>query len=605
MRGRLLLIVLWAWCAAGGLRAEQAGPAPAKALSKELDAYLKRPEREIDLGLGALWISKEERPKLDVDAAARELDDLARKLAPELAKAGTASGKLDALRKLLFDQQGYGLPKKDDAAAFLLSDVLANKRGNCLGLSVLCLALAERTGLPLHGVPVPSRDSGPGHLLVRYDDGTTRCNFDPTERGAARDDEHYRALFKLTPDDLKAGYILGNARKRDVLNLLLVNLGGARVESRRAAEALPLLEGALALNPSYAPAHNNLGAARLNLGDLAGAETAFAQAVKLDGNYASAHVGLAGVAVKRGQFEKAEEEAMTVEALEPANVEAKVVMANVYLARKNYRAARSSLKEALRLRPRDARLTCNLGAACMAEGEFGEATQAYKDALEAEPENLDAQYGLAEVQRLTGQTAQARAAFEAILKKAPGHVPTRVALATMAAQAKDTRTALTHFQAALKEDPANADALTGLTEMYLAQGRPEEADRVLADARKLQPENTALAVLSADAKMRRGEFKHALALLDEALPKVAEANRVPLQQRIAVCCGKMGDHRRALQVAREILKAEASDLTALHLAAAASEALRQNADAVGYFKRILELDPTDKNAKAALARLSR
>src|SRR5207237_5246670 len=116
-----------------------------------------------------------------------------------------------------------------------------NKRGNCLGLSILCLALAEETGLKLHGVPVPSRTSESGHMFVRFDDGAARRNFDPVEKGAEHSDAYYEKEFKLSAEDLRSGYALGNAKKRDVLGLLLVNLGGAYVEEGRPEQSLPVL----------------------------------------------------------------------------------------------------------------------------------------------------------------------------------------------------------------------------------------------------------------------------------------------------------------------------------------------------------------------------
>ncbi|MBI3831660.1 MAG: tetratricopeptide repeat protein [Planctomycetes bacterium] len=577
------------------------------AVSKELDALLKKPEAEIDLATGALLLCKEEHAALDVAAQLKLLDALAAKLAPALAKAGTAEAKLDALKSLLFEDEKFGLPRKDDAAAFLLADVLANKRGNCLGLSVLCLALAERTGLPLHGVPVPSRLSGPGHLLVRYDDGVARRNFDATEGGALHDDAYYRDLFKLKPDDFKSRYILGNAQKLDVLNLLLVNLGGARVEAGRFRDAVPLLERAVELKPSYAPAFNNLGAAKFGdksgASDLDGALRAYAQAVKLDPNFAAAHAGLAAAAFRLGQLEKAEEEAMTTEALEPGNVQAKIVLANIHLERGEKKAACAMLEEACRAAPKDARLRCHLGDARLASAELPEAESAYREALTLDPNAADAAFGLAEALRLAGQAEKAKGAYGDALRLDPGHIPTRLALALLAKQSGDLKGAAAGYEAVLKDHPAEAGALKGLAEILTAQGRAQEAEKRLAEALKANPADAALAVACADAKMK-ADPAAALAILQPVLEKAPESARAPILQRIAICHGRLGNHRKALDNAEALLKTDPKDLPALHVAAAASEALRDGPRALNYYNRIIVVDPADQTARKAIARLN-
>jgi Flp pilus assembly protein TadD len=313
------------------------------------------------------------------------------------------AAKLDALRELLFDEEKFGLPERDDASAFLLSDVLHNKRGNCLGLSVLCLALAERTGLKLHGVPAPSRSTGPGHLLVRYDDGTHRVNFDPTAQGAAQPDQYYRDLFKLRPADIKRGYSLANASRRDVLNLLLVNLGGARVETGRPAEALPLLTRAVALKADYAPAYMNLGAARLKLGDLNAAETDYRRAVQLDAALVGARLGLAEVALRRANYAEAEKQALSAEALEPENLTAKVLLANVHLNRGQHLQACLLLQEVARAQPDDPSAHCNLATALRLAGRLAEAEGEYRAALKLEPNYAQALDGLAETLKALGR----------------------------------------------------------------------------------------------------------------------------------------------------------------------------------------------------------
>ena len=379
------------------------------AVSKDLQALLARPENDIALGRGALLVCKEEYPELDVQAQLALLDASARRLSAELARAKDVMSKLEALRTFLFDTEKYELPKEDRPSDFLLCDVLKLKRGNCLGLSVLCLALAERTGLKLYGVPLPARTAGPGHLLVRYDDGAKRQNFDPVERGAAHPDEHYRKLFKLPADEKR----LAAASRKEVLSILLANLGGARVEAGRPAAALPLLEQAIALSPGLASAQNNVGAAHLCLGNAAAAEKAYQKALTLLPGMAGARLGLADIALRQGDSASAEKQIKAVMAEEPENVQAKCLLASVQLARGEPGAAAGLLRGAAIAAPKDVLVRCNLGKAHFVAGNFLEAEQAYREALTLDANCADAHSGLGSVLRATGQTQESQTEFAA------------------------------------------------------------------------------------------------------------------------------------------------------------------------------------------------
>jgi len=597
-----LLLSLWLACSLAHAGAAPTPP-PSPALSKELQNYLAKPEADLDLATGALLICKEEYPALDIAAPLKALDALGAKLSEGLPKAGTPREKLALLRALLFDTEQFGLPKKDDAAAFLLSDVLANKRGNCLGLSILALSVAERGGLKLFGVPIPSRLSGPGHLLVRFDDGGVRVNFDATERGAEHDDAYYEKLFKLRPEDRKDGYILGNATRRDVLSLLLINLGGARVEAGRPADALPLLEAALKLKPTYAQTQVNLAAAKYALGDFADAEQAYAQAMKLDKDNSAAHAGAAEVALRRGDLDKAEAEAETAEALDPESVNSRVIQANVKLARGQFRGAISLLREICDAAPKDERLRGHLGTALRLGGEFAEAEQVFKQALELDPKSADAHYGLAETLRATGQTQESNAEYAQALMCEPKHAPTRLAQARIAESLNDQKTAQAAYEALLKDQPANAEALAALAKLFIQQKKLREAKDLISAALKAEPGNFGLALLRAETFMNSGDLSGAQTQFQEMLPKATDAEKIIVLQRVAICYGKQGNHLKALETAEKILKDRPADLTALRLAAAACEGLHESAKATLHYKKILELDPTDTAAKAALTRL--
>src|SRR5436309_2576199 len=116
---------------------------PTPALSRELQEYLRRPEAQVRVLDGALLICKQAYPDLDPAAERKVIATLAAEFKHEVTGKTAPREQAAALARVLFERQHFLLPEKDDAEAFLLTDVVRNRRGNCLGLSVLCLALAE------------------------------------------------------------------------------------------------------------------------------------------------------------------------------------------------------------------------------------------------------------------------------------------------------------------------------------------------------------------------------------------------------------------------------------------------------------------------------
>ena len=69
---------------------------------------------------------------------------------------------VDDLNAVVFGELGYVREiESRDVRFFRLSSVIAGRRGSCVGLGALYLALAERLGVGLDGVMVP------GHFFVR------------------------------------------------------------------------------------------------------------------------------------------------------------------------------------------------------------------------------------------------------------------------------------------------------------------------------------------------------------------------------------------------------------------------------------------------------
>ncbi|MCK5000687.1 MAG: hypothetical protein KAS23_14185, partial [Anaerohalosphaera sp.] len=123
-----------------------------------IDRILKLNDKEIDIGTAALVLSRQWGTEKILRRYRDVIDDMAEDVLDRMNDAHVKGG-LRAIRimnKYLFEEKDFGSIKTaDNPNDLFLHTVLEKKRGYCLSLSVLYLAVGERVGLDLHGVVVP------------------------------------------------------------------------------------------------------------------------------------------------------------------------------------------------------------------------------------------------------------------------------------------------------------------------------------------------------------------------------------------------------------------------------------------------------------------
>ncbi len=97
----------------------------------------------------------------------------------------------------------------------VLSSVLDRKMGNCLGLSILYLCLADELNVPLAGVPVPE------HFFVRYDTPDKVFNIETTANGVVLPDSYYVKNYHVPPGDRVS---LKTLSRKDTIAVYLGNV---------------------------------------------------------------------------------------------------------------------------------------------------------------------------------------------------------------------------------------------------------------------------------------------------------------------------------------------------------------------------------------------
>ena len=199
-----------------------------------------------------LMLSETAARELDIAMPPRDqtlvrLTKLARR-ARQAFRGQAGEGRVAALNTLVFGADGYRrVTDRKRIEAMLLPLVLTKRRGSCLGLGGLYLALGEATGLELAGVLVP------GHFFVRHVAGNRSRDIELLKRGRQMPASWYRRKYRVPQGSDVYLRALTAEQSLEVLRFNLANtlrergeLAGAAGHYRQVVAQLPLFAEAQA-----------------------------------------------------------------------------------------------------------------------------------------------------------------------------------------------------------------------------------------------------------------------------------------------------------------------------------------------------------------------
>ncbi len=178
-----------------------------------------------------------------------DVEHLADWLRPHLAACRAPHATLATMQRMLVPR---GRPAAENTSD--VSFLLRIRAGNCMAWTLLYVALGDRLGLPLRPVEAP------GHVFVRWDDGTTRVNWDPSNDGASWSDEEVARRFggDAAPDRRMPRPMT----RRALVSFALSNAAAAALTHDDDPDvAARLASDAARLEPANLPAQLHLAAA--------------------------------------------------------------------------------------------------------------------------------------------------------------------------------------------------------------------------------------------------------------------------------------------------------------------------------------------------------
>ncbi len=232
-------------------------------------------------------------PAADERWCLAELDRLAefaRDAQREVEGASTAS----VLRELLFGGLGFVREVADTDLSFtLLPGVLRSRRGSCVGLSSVYLALAEALGVVARGVLMP------GHFYVRIEERGHAENVELLRGGEPMPDNWYRSRFPV-PGGPAREYARPLTMS-ETLGVVEYNLGNERRRQLRLSDAREAYERAVRHFPDFAEAHASLGVVLHLVGELDEAAASYHMAREVNPHLPSVDQNSALLESERGR----------------------------------------------------------------------------------------------------------------------------------------------------------------------------------------------------------------------------------------------------------------------------------------------------------------
>jgi regulator of sirC expression with transglutaminase-like and TPR domain len=220
-------------------------PSTAKeAFSREL----AKSDPQINLARAALLVSEHLNQTSHLeDYYLALLDDMAEALQPAMRKAKTAPEQVNALTHFLFAELGFhgnGDNYYDPNNSFL-DKVLDRRTGIPISLSVICLEIGWRLGLPLAGLGLP------GHFIVGYGVPDAPIYIDAFNGGTILTEDDCLALCRVSPSKRLAfrEQFLIPASKKAILFRMLLNLKQIYLRQENWEEAYRTIDLMLAVQP--------------------------------------------------------------------------------------------------------------------------------------------------------------------------------------------------------------------------------------------------------------------------------------------------------------------------------------------------------------------
>lgn len=227
-----------------------------------LNVLGREPATPLDGAEVALHLARDEYPDLDVEAYLSELDSMAREARAYVR--GDLQARVSGLCRYLFHEMGFHGNAQEyyDPRNSYLNQVLDRRTGIPISLSLVAMAIGNRTGLEVVGVGLP------GHFIAKAVTPDREILFDPFHGGRQLTPDSCEQLveqvtgkrFLATADSLHATPVGWMVLR------MLTNLKGIYLNNEDFSRAIRVIERLRQLNPADPLQRRDLGVSLVRAG---------------------------------------------------------------------------------------------------------------------------------------------------------------------------------------------------------------------------------------------------------------------------------------------------------------------------------------------------
>jgi protein O-GlcNAc transferase len=351
-----------------------------------------------------------------------------------------------------------------------------------------------------------------------------------------------------SPTTVGGGSGAGNARPAENLAVLLAEAVRLH-QAEKLAEAKPLYERVLALNPRQPDALHLLGLVAHQTGNHAGGAELIRKAIRQNDRVAPYHNSLGECWRGMGEWDKAVTCYRRVLRLDPRSADALANLGTVLKNQGKFAKAIEHYRRAMKLRPDDPRDWANLGSAWCEWGRYPEAVEACRNAVRLAPRLFEGWMNLGIALRNLGQNQEAIEVLRRALALRPGEVNGLNHLGIALQRVGEWREAVEALQQAVRRQPEEPQTYLNLGNLWRERRDYDRAEKCYRKTLELTPD-------SADAWINLGLTAQAQGLLPEAVrrlerclelnPKSAEA-----WTNLGVISTRMAEPEKAMECYRK------------------------------------------------------
>jgi regulator of sirC expression with transglutaminase-like and TPR domain len=234
----------------------------------------------VPLDVAALQLATIEYPNLTLDPYLALLDSHASELSERVSDLTDGEEFIETMNRYMVEELGFGGNQDDyyKPGNSCLNDVLTERVGIPITLSVAYIEIARRLDRPLYGIGLP------GHFIVQYDDGDFSAYIDVFNSGQILLESECFALSKqVTGQDPGADHdLLRPVTKRYILVRMLNNLRAVYFRQKSPPKAAEVLNLLIAAEPDVADSYKQRAICRAQMEMYRGARSDFELYLRLN-----------------------------------------------------------------------------------------------------------------------------------------------------------------------------------------------------------------------------------------------------------------------------------------------------------------------------------